>query len=498
MTTTPLEVTNRPFSVEPITGVMLPDGIFDSAIFEQNITCFFTNTGADDLTDVTIYFEGISDPAISVTATTHAFARIPAGASVQVAWLGNFKNANPGKKNISLIAKSPGLSLQRQIKQIFVTRTAFDPATKTYTCEFPEGTMRVKFRNVIKEKSPCRPDKEDAPLWIPVSMEMGMAPNPAYRGQFGDLPFQDPWWKIVALIVAALAAIGAAIAAALGSGKASVGASGGFDETTGEVSCCRPADGLSPKERLTVAGALSTVATGALVVAASDYEDPWYRGQKATLPGAGELTLSEQVDLTITYSQPPNAGQPYKVQVDWTYTRVTDQNSYPYSVSEEQTNLHTLGKLVVDAPSPIQAFQDPFTFGCQFIREDGTPFMGSQLYAYALVVSPKKVAFRIPLLDDGIDLDRGTNDGIYTAHLDWREAYREHVRYLKEGRGEEELLGVWLIYIYAQDINDATPAMKPTEAATHIGGMMIASASALTFDSTLPCPLKANAKILVT
>ena len=41
-----------------------------------------------------------------------------------------------------------------------------------------------------------------------------ITPNPAFSGHYGDLPFQDPWWKIVLCIIAVLLRIGAAIAEA--------------------------------------------------------------------------------------------------------------------------------------------------------------------------------------------------------------------------------------------------------------------------------------------
>ena len=39
MPATPMDIRLRPYSVEPFTKVMLPDGIFDTALFSQEITC---------------------------------------------------------------------------------------------------------------------------------------------------------------------------------------------------------------------------------------------------------------------------------------------------------------------------------------------------------------------------------------------------------------------------------------------------------------------------
>jgi hypothetical protein len=43
--------------------------------------------------------------------------------------------------------------------------------------------------------------------WLPVSFQYKIEPNPAYAGQYGPLAFQDPWWKVVLLIIAILLAI---------------------------------------------------------------------------------------------------------------------------------------------------------------------------------------------------------------------------------------------------------------------------------------------------
>ena len=55
MTATPMQVLTRPFSVEPITSIMMPDGIFDNAIHEQRICCHFTNISSTPLTNVRLW-----------------------------------------------------------------------------------------------------------------------------------------------------------------------------------------------------------------------------------------------------------------------------------------------------------------------------------------------------------------------------------------------------------------------------------------------------------
>jgi hypothetical protein len=47
--------------------------------------------------------------------------------------------------------------------------------------------------------------------WLPVSFEYRIEPNPAYTGQFGPLAFEDPWWKVILIIIAILLAIASLI-----------------------------------------------------------------------------------------------------------------------------------------------------------------------------------------------------------------------------------------------------------------------------------------------
>lgn len=44
-------------------------------------------------------------------------------------------------------------------------------------------------------------------LWLPVEFEYRVVPNPAYSGQFGPLAFEDPWWKVLLILLAIILAI---------------------------------------------------------------------------------------------------------------------------------------------------------------------------------------------------------------------------------------------------------------------------------------------------
>jgi len=509
MATTPMSIKQRPFSVEPFTNIMLPDGIFDTAIFSQRITCFYTNTASIDLNDVTLYLEGVGDPGIVPVSRTFFFPTIKAGASVRVFWIADFRNATPGKKLISFIAQAKGMSSGRSIKQIFVSKTTYDETTREYTCEVEEGSLKVSYMRVIGPANEwgngqghgcccCHgqggsSSTGDSGPWIPTKMTMAFYPSPGYEGVHGDLPFSDPWWKILAWIVAAIAAIVAIVAAALGAGRANFGISGTFDETEPSISCCEPdVEGVAGETEFTVAGVASIIATVAAAVGMSDAEDPWWRGQKATPPGAGEITQVEKVDVEFAYPDgAPNAGVAYPVDVKWLYQRVTNLNTYSHRVEEQQVNIHVSDGVEVIVPDTHRAFEKPLVIKTRFQRTEGKYFSGSDLYAFALLRSPDGLYFRMDLLDDGIDFDTAPNDTTYTGSIHLESLYKI---LLKRNLSLE---GIWKVYVFAQDVNNATPDMRPEIAATHIGGFMVASAVTLTFDPSLPCPLQAQASINV-
>ena len=50
-----IDIPNRPFATEIITGLMLPDGVFETTLGKQKINAQFKNTGASTATNSQIY-----------------------------------------------------------------------------------------------------------------------------------------------------------------------------------------------------------------------------------------------------------------------------------------------------------------------------------------------------------------------------------------------------------------------------------------------------------
>jgi hypothetical protein len=102
--TVPIAIAHRPFSVEQISGLMLPDGIFDGALTYQSINCFVANTSQQDLNDVDVYLEGIGDPGIVPDFRTAIIPLPKAGESQLCSWPCDFSQSSPGKTMLSIRA----------------------------------------------------------------------------------------------------------------------------------------------------------------------------------------------------------------------------------------------------------------------------------------------------------------------------------------------------------------------------------------------------------
>jgi len=489
-----MTVRKRPFAVVPLTNVMMPDGIFDISLRVQRLTCHVTNDAANDLDNVTVYLESVGDPGVVVTAVTHHLARVRAGASVMVAWDVDFTSGSPGKRLVSIRVGADGYTVNRCIQRIFVSRTTHDETTSTWRIEVPEGTMEVTGIRVIgpihggweRDDDRCPPSIGP---WIPTKMSMKWIPNAAYGGTHSDLPFGDPYWKIVGWVIFVIAAIVAIIAAAVGAGTASVGVKGTFDETEPSVNCCQV---VRPGTSLTVAGVASMIAAVGLAVGLADDADPFWRGQEALPPPDGLTTAWENLDVTLNYPDPPNAGVAYATDVEWTYTRgFSDGSTRTQTVNETKYNTHVAGQVEVTAPELVTIQDEWLCVDARFRKQDGTLFAGDDLYAVALFVSPAHLTFIELMNDAGRSHDSKPNDGTYTACLLLGDAYKEHVR-----RGLD-MDGWWKIYMFAQDINGATPNQLPQIAAQSVGGYVVAGPVELTFDPSLPCPMRANATVYV-
>ncbi|MGZ5442624.1 MAG: hypothetical protein ACXW5U_06235 [Thermoanaerobaculia bacterium] len=267
-----INIPNRPFATDVITGLMMPDGIFEASLGKQRLNAQFQSAGAEN--NLSFYVESVSHPGIVVTPSTYT-ASLTAGATRVLSWDIDVSAAPPGEHQVSFIAARGG-DTRRVIKKIFVTRVSFDPATSTFSALTPEGRIEVRFRDFVKpRKSGCcggrdKNRHDDVPSlgdddpgqqrdlfkdlgslfrghdrdfelclpgYLPTEFDIVITPTPAFAGQFGDLPFQDPWWKVLLWIIVAVLLIAAAIVEAF-SGTGSVSLTVGGTTGPAGTTCC--------------------------------------------------------------------------------------------------------------------------------------------------------------------------------------------------------------------------------------------------------------------
>jgi hypothetical protein len=531
-----IAITNRPFASDLITGLMLPDGLFVTMLGRQNINVHLSNSGASSFGASQVYIESVSSPAIAVTPRTHFIGTLTSGATTALSWTADFRDCPPGYHFVSFIVERGG-TRDRVIKKIFVLGLSFDESDGSFVAETPEGVMRALFEKLSRPRHDCccgrgtlpEPEREPPrndrdphcdegkeqerrererkrkrstihdlpdlfqrhepdflfcpPGYLPVRFRYEWTPTPPFTGTDGDLPFQDPWWKVVLCVIAVLLLIGAAIAEAVdGSGSVTVGGGtgGGVDP---EDDCCGVRAGGGGTSYI-AAGLVAAAAAVATLAAASDERDAFQRGRDATPPGAGEVTVSESFEMEVDYVEPVTLGKAFAVTGKWTYVRTTDKTTYTHSATDNNRNIHVTSSYEITAPEFVVR-DNPDLFWivkAKLFDADGNLFHGGNLFVQGFLVGPSGEWYRFTLQDDGLFPDDAASDGEYSGTFNFR-----HVKAQK---------GLWEYFIIAQDVNDADPDLSPQQAAQIIGGMVLTNQLTISFTED-ECRFVADGHVMV-
>jgi hypothetical protein len=380
-------IPHRPFACEQITGMMLPDGIFEASFGRLSLNLDVHNTSSQLAGGASIYIESVSDPGIVVSAYTFVLGALAPAAAQRLAWAVNVTAATPGSHRVSIVVNDNGI-VQRFIKKIFVMRTTIDQSTNEWVATVPQGVMRLRFDRWLGPADPLcccnKQERIDAPVftaaptetnplallashihqtdfefclkhYLPTHISSIVESTPPFDGQYGDLPFDDPWWKILLCIVALLLLIAAAIAGAVSGNDAGVTA--GSTDPDNPNDCCgvRATGGGSS---YIAAGLVAAAAAVATVAAASDVRDPWRRGQDQTPTQPGQLTNAEAVELHLSYSEPIALGRPFSVGADWKYERLTNAGTLAFGTRDANHNVHTLSRYDIHAADVVRMYRD--------------------------------------------------------------------------------------------------------------------------------------------
>jgi hypothetical protein len=207
-------------------------------------------------------------------------------------------SAHSGKPEVEFVltstaaAPDPTNPMRYARRQVFLADIGYDPATGVASVRIPEGTLTLRMEAMVVDqralKQICadirdtllsdpgvgsllrsggpRPGRDECAkllaaisrclcgtgpggggenggwtrvctqegLWLPLRFEYGVEVNGGYEGQFGPLAFQDPWWKVVLLIIAVVAWLVGFIASIV-AGATGWGNQGDFPRKIGTV-----------------------------------------------------------------------------------------------------------------------------------------------------------------------------------------------------------------------------------------------------------------------
>jgi hypothetical protein len=480
----PIKISSRPFSIEPFTSVMLPDGIFDSAIQTLDIAFFVTNTSDLPLrfcwvrpdTHIQVEWTYVGNPFVQLGA-------LRPGESKLVRWRAVFSNCTPGKKVIGI---EFGVQVEwnelgggfdgYQRRTVFVSKTTKDEITGIYSCEVPEGAMHLKFVRKSFSSGWDVTEQDGDITWTVSVPRIGVihefqASVVSRPGQEEAIPFADPWWKVVACIIAVLAAIAAIIAAKEGEGTASIGVSGDYgSEEDPNVNWCTP-DPTKHPDWKNIAGCLSVLASTAARVALMDERDPFQKGRDEHPFNPIDPRRLEQLRAKIAPPAAIIAGAEMHVPIEWSY-QATRHSGARDQVERSETGIsdNVARKSSIDHAPNIRLYE---LLWVEIYLEDksGTPFNGDAIFGHANFISPNNQVYKIPFAN----IHRMTHDalapGFFQAWLSTES--------LAGKIGSGAVKGTWRIEIYVQNLNAAQPQMDPFEAATYVGGDFLMAPVAL-------------------
>ena len=473
----PISVQKRPFCIEPITSVMLPDGIFDAAVRVLDIAFHVTNHSEHDLEFCWVRpLRTPSTPEWHYVGNTFTeLGPVKSGVSRLVRWKAVFAGCTPGKKVLSIEfgAQIAWDQLDGGFdgiirRDIFVCRTTKDEATGIYSCEVPEGHMRLKLKRrsytggwkVIDYSNDGQAKEINIP---PCGIVEGFAGSVISKpGEESAIPFQDPWWKIVAWIIAAIAAIAAVIAAKEGKGTASIGVSGDFsDGDNPQANWCLPDPGAHPDWK-NLAGVLSIISTTAIRVGMMDEMDPVQKGRNAHPSVPGDPRVVESLEVSITTPKRLAAGEEWQVPIEWTYTATRVSGRASIERRREIGISEVVARNVrIDVTAEVDLYR-PIVANVYMEDKQGVPLTGDAIFGHVNFISPGGRVYKVPLENLDVVSRNALAPGNFQACI--------HTEVVSGQIGADATRGRWRVEFYAQLINAATEDLDPFEAAKRVGG----------------------------
>lgn len=439
----------RPFAVDPENWHLKFDGLFNVKSGNQFIGVFLKNDSYETISNVTARASFEEGSKIVLTKNSCEFRYLEPGISVLGFFKANFDASSPGKYR--LILEVSGDSFKQEIsRNLFVICAEFDPkAPNKWTVQTPEGAITTIINEFFS-------DTKGGSSVVAKSFKWGIEHVP-FEGQFSDLPYKDPWWKVIGSFVP----VG--------------GAPNAIDKEITELY----GEGCGNAIRSIVRTAF---AASTLAVTTDDF-DPFRCGQLyAESPGPGEVTTKEEV--SVEFLSNPMAGEDDTAWVEWTYTRTTDVRTYPKYKFEEKVDNTRFTKKQPEVKIESRKVGSGVDF--IFTAQTDRPKKMSNNNAYFVAnlfrtddKQLKEVAQTIILRDDGRGGDEVAGDGTYTG---------------MKSVAQLPLENSLNAFVFGFDINNASETVSSETAAKNIGGVFVSTPPKL-FDLTPDCRIKKNGEI---
>ncbi len=389
-----IEPLHRPFAVNPFNKQQRVLGIFEAELGLNLVGLYITNTSGSVETNVVVNLDVPVGTGIRVTRGSVRVPQIEPAVSTIVFFEADFTGVATDKYDLKVTTSSDQSPAKDFEMRIFTAVTKLNPSDQdfsghpTFATSFPEGTLTVDIESF-----------HGGPNWrsmfAPTRETMSLVYKEPFEGKMGPVPYKDWLWKAAGLV-----------------GKGLVAFSSGYYLAEGID------EGDVAKTSAAAGGALMTVAE---VATFSDEEDPIFRGQKSTTPGAGEKTYKEIVTLDATYPEEPLCGETFKANTSWVYTRYTRDGSgaektYEYKIADEiKVNQHAGGAHTLKTDKDSYQAGELATISATLKSPSGTAWTGDQAYLSVVLQASSAHNVALVLTDDGQGGDATPNDGTYTV-----------------------------------------------------------------------------------
>lgn len=493
-----IDLDQRPFAIDPNTGMIFPDGIFiksfnrGKAIMRMKINHIKTfpigsggwiiearrgrvNYIVNKIESTELSFSYLGPRIVRTRLENNCF------------WLDfevDLSQASVNKHKIKItlgryLIDEPYMDEIEYSGLIYVADVTMKEHSLTSIVKFPELTFYSK---PIKHRYLRRSQQSQlkSTIVLPVSFTTSVEYHKTFSGEHGPLPFNDPLLKVACLAggLFLLAVAGVwYIAGEIGlvddvadiEGEIGDVSEEPVDDEEGEecTNCQTVADvTVTPKDPMWLfvfgAGILGLMGAAFL----GDVRDPFRIGEKKSIPTHGDRTVSESLNYSYIFKHFPLPGTPFKGNIDWKYTRHVERETDYDPVGDMQNieNIHWTDQYLV------------------YTEDNQSEYILAETQELVVIVNLKPID-QVRFLREVEKGLRGKTPEFYifgcmrhkrSNRTKWQR-FEPKSELFFEGSFEmtaDDPTGEWGVMVFVQNINNADPADTPEEQSEIVGGIL--------------------------